>query len=109
MSAKSALPSEDDLDRVRGRLKSYVRAHWPKARFRWISADNTDDLDVAVDIGSGARFVRVSSEAALEVGNLAAHLDAADFIGAFQVLAPQDQLIVATTGLSRHPAARAFR
>ena len=109
MSAKSDLLSDGSRDRVRAQLQSYIHAHWPKARFRWITADNTDDLDMAVDLGNGERFVRVSFEAALEVPKLKDHLDAVDFIGALDTLSPKDQVIVATTGLHYQPVAAAFR
>lgn len=109
MPTKKALLPDEERGRVRGHLQRYVSAIWPKARFRSISADNTDDIDITVDLGLGERFVRVSFEAALEVANLTAHLDTLGFEDALSALPATEQLIVATTGIHFQPLSSAFR
>lgn len=109
MANKADLLSDEDRDLVRGQLQSYVRAHWPKARFRSFTADSIDDIDLAIDIGEGERFVRVSFEAALEIPNLRAHLEASRFADALEDLVPSEQLVVTTIGIRYQLLIHAFR
>ena len=109
MPTKAELLPDEDRDRARGRVQRYVRALWPEARFRSITADNTDDIDVAIDFGRGERFVRVSFEAALEIADLSSHLEACGFADALSALPANEQLIVATTGIRVQPVSSAFR
>jgi hypothetical protein len=109
MSNKSDLLSEGQRVHVQQLVRTCIRSRYPHARFRAISAENTDDLDVAVDTGTGERFVRVSFEAALEVPDLLGHLEGARFLDALEELPAAEQLVVMTTGLRVQPVATAFR
>jgi hypothetical protein len=109
MANKSELFQDDQRAHTHGLIRRYIQNKYPNAHFRSITANNTDDLDLAVDIGSGERFVRVSFEAALEVPDLGAHLTAIRFLDELAIIPASEQVVITTTGLRTQAVASAFR